>query len=216
MLVRKTTRKDFLSICRMYAGARKFMRQTGNLEQWQGGYPSYDMMIADIDSGNSYVCVNTDNDSADSDRGNTNVNNSNANNNDSNSDSTGAGANGGNAGADINQDEIAAVFYFCVEDEPTYNKIGGRWLSDETYGVVHRLASSRKIKGAGEYCMRWCFDMYPNIKVDTHEDNAPMRGLLQKLGYEYCGTVWMENGAERRAYQKIDANTIISPDNVIQ
>ena len=103
----------------------------------------------------------------------------------------------------ISDDKIAAVFYFNVEDEPSYLKIGGQWLNDDPYGVVHRIASSRVIKGAGEFCINWCLDRCHNLRIDTHRDNLPMRYMLDKLGFVHCGRIWLENGDERMAFQKV-------------
>ena len=97
---------------------------------------------------------------------------------------------------------ISAVFYFAVENEPTYEKIDGAWLDRLPYGVVHRIAKRPGAAGAGAYCLEWCLNRCGNVRIDTHRDNAPMRRLLEKLGYEYCGVIWLKNGDERLAYQK--------------
>jgi len=97
---------------------------------------------------------------------------------------------------------ITAVFYFNVEDEPTYNNINGQWLNSRPYGVVHRIARGPDAKGAGAYCLKWCEAMHPNIRIDTHRDNTAMLKLLDKLGYVYCGVIWLENGDERLAYHR--------------
>jgi len=99
--------------------------------------------------------------------------------------------------------EIAAVFYFAVETDPTYAKIDGAWLNDEPYGVIHRIAANKTAKGAGTFCMDWCYRQHNNIRIDTHNDNEPMKGLLKKLNYSYCGIIWIENGDERVAFQKV-------------
>ena len=103
-------------------------------------------------------------------------------------------------------DKIAAVFYFSIEKEPTYEKIDGAWPDEGEYGVVHRIARARDAKGAGSKCLEWCCEQCReqrcSIRVDTHRDNAPMRKLLGKLGFVYCGVIWLENGDERLAYQK--------------
>ena len=101
-------------------------------------------------------------------------------------------------------DEIVAVFYFCVEREPTYDKIDGGWLDSGSYGVVHRIASSRRVKGAGAFCLVWCLGQCRDLRIDTHRANAPMRGLLNKLGFTYCGIIWLDDGSERLAFQKIN------------
>ena len=101
-------------------------------------------------------------------------------------------------------DEILAAFYLSTEPEKTYNVIDGAWLNDEPYGVIHRIAriKNEKAKGVGEFCLNWCFEEVKNIRIDTHEDNIPMKKLLEKLGYKHCGTIWIETGAKRLAYQK--------------
>ena len=102
----------------------------------------------------------------------------------------------------ICDDKIAAVFYFSIEIEPTYAKIDGQWLSDEPYGVVHRIAASRNFKGAGTFCLDWCLNQCLTLRIDTHRDNIPMKTLLNKLGFTYCGIIWMEDFDERLAFQK--------------
>ena len=103
----------------------------------------------------------------------------------------------------VDGEKIAAVFYFNVEIEPTYSNIDGGWLNDEPYGVVHRIARGPEGRGAGALCLNWCSAQHPNIRIDTHKDNAAMLKLLEKLGYVYCGIIWLENGDERMAFQKL-------------
>ena len=104
----------------------------------------------------------------------------------------------------VENDEIIAVFYFAVEIEPAYESIDGKWLSDDIYGVIHRIAKRRSApKGIGRFCIDWCFEQHGNIRIDTHENNAPMRKLLDNLGFVYCGIVRYSDGAERMAFQKI-------------
>ena len=101
--------------------------------------------------------------------------------------------------------QVLAVFYFNIEKDPTYEKIDGGWLNDEPYGVVHRIARCRNAatKGAGTFCINWCFEQIKNIRIDTHENNLAMRGLLDKLGFTYCGIIWVLEGTEERiAFQK--------------
>ncbi|MCL2401702.1 MAG: GNAT family N-acetyltransferase [Oscillospiraceae bacterium] len=102
----------------------------------------------------------------------------------------------------VRGDEILCVFYFNIERDPTYAKIDGAWLNDEPYGVVHRIARGFHAKGAGAFCLQWCFEQCGNLRIDTHSDNVPMRRLLDKLGFTYCGIIWIENGDERLAFQK--------------
>jgi RimJ/RimL family protein N-acetyltransferase len=42
----------------------------------------------------------------------------------------------------------------------------------------------------------------PNIRIDTHRDNAIMQHLLEKNGFVKCGIIYVEDGSPRIAYQK--------------
>jgi len=98
---------------------------------------------------------------------------------------------------------VLAVFYLAKGPDSTYEKIDGAWLNDEAYGVVHRIARAGDgAAGSGAFCLEWCSQQFPNIRIDTHADNVPMRKLLERLGYVYCGIIRIENGDERLAYQK--------------
>ena len=106
----------------------------------------------------------------------------------------------------IHENKIAGVLCFFVGTDPTYSKIeGGAWLNNDTYAVVHRIASSSEFKGIGTFMMNWAEDRHNNIRIDTHEDNYVMQNMLKKLGYSYCGIIHLENGDPRLAYQKCTA-----------
>ncbi|MDL2288541.1 GNAT family N-acetyltransferase [Oscillospiraceae bacterium OttesenSCG-928-F05] len=99
--------------------------------------------------------------------------------------------------------QMLAVFYFSVERDPTYAVIrDGEWLNDAPYGVVHRIASAGTVRGVGAYCIDWCFEACGNVRIDTHEANLPMQKVLARLGFSRCGTVTLEDGDLRIAYQK--------------
>ena len=104
----------------------------------------------------------------------------------------------------VEEDKIAAVFYFAIEEDPVYKEIfEGAWKNKKQYAVVHRIASAGTVKGAGSFCLKWAAEQYDNVKIDTHKDNVVMQGTLKKCGYEYCGVVYLEDGSERIAYQKV-------------
>lgn len=97
-----------------------------------------------------------------------------------------------------------ATFVFMPCPEPTYLEIyQGAWLNDEPYHVIHRLASLPQQKGIFDLVMDFCKTKTTNIRIDTHRDNAIMRHLMEKHGFVYCGIVYMMNGDERVAYQKV-------------
>ena len=104
----------------------------------------------------------------------------------------------------VNENEILAVFHLSPGPDESYGKIDGAWLNDEPYGVIHRIARLKtdKAKGSGAFCLEWCFEKVKNIRIDTHADNIPMRKLLEKQGYKHCGTIWIETGDERMAFQR--------------
>lgn len=104
------------------------------------------------------------------------------------------------------QGKILGTFCFIRGDDPTYQSIyEGNWLNDEPYGVVHRLATNGRKKGVAATCLNWCFQRTPNVRVDTHRDNKVMRHILEKYGFQPCGLIYVKNGTERIAYQKVKA-----------
>lgn len=96
---------------------------------------------------------------------------------------------------------INAVFYTAGGIDPTYiNIYGGKWLNDNPYGVIHRIASDGSQRGVLKFCIEYCKQFYRDIKIDTHEDNKIMQHLLEKNGFCRCGIIHLENGDERIAY----------------
>ena len=88
----------------------------------------------------------------------------------------------------IEKEQIACVFYYAVEEDDDYRWINGKWLNEEPYAVVHRVASTGIVKGAASYCLDWAYSQIPNIRMDTYADNIPMQRLLEKCGFQYCGS----------------------------
>lgn len=97
--------------------------------------------------------------------------------------------------------------------EPAYDDLDGQWLSDEKYVVVHRVAvaQNEQRKGMGRVLMGAVEDYARSLgirsfRIDTNFDNFAMLGLLEKLGFTYCGEVRSERGS-RKAFEKM-----ISPE----
>lgn len=106
----------------------------------------------------------------------------------------------------LEQEQIAAVFMFFVGEEPTYREIrDGQWKRDRDYGALHRIASSGIVRGAASFCIRWCQEQCrrqgADMRGDTHEANLPMQRVLEKNGFERCGTIFAEDGSPRIAYE---------------
>ncbi len=97
-----------------------------------------------------------------------------------------------------------ATFAFILGNDPTYRCIdGGAWINDAPYGTIHRVASAPGTKGIMERIVAYCFCLTDNIRIDTHRDNIPMQRALLRLGFRYCGIIYLEHGDERLAYQKV-------------
>ena len=102
------------------------------------------------------------------------------------------------------EDGISGVFYFAVEEDPTYREIfDGAWKSESPYAVVHRIAVGKHGRGVAKACFEYAYAQHPNIRIDTHRDNLPMQRALAKNGFVRCGTIYLADGEERIAYQKI-------------
>lgn len=100
--------------------------------------------------------------------------------------------------------EIAGVFCFFKGTDPTYARIyEGEWLSDIPYGVMHRVAVAKRGRGVASFCFDYALGKCGNLRIDTHRDNKPMQAALERNGFAYCGIIYLANGSERLAYQKI-------------
>lgn len=101
----------------------------------------------------------------------------------------------------VENGQIVAAFAFHTQGEPTYSYIEGvGWPDQREYGVVHRVASQSTRKGAAAHCLSWCRAHCRQLRIDTHADNIPMQNLLNKLGFQHCGTIYVEDGSPRLAY----------------
>lgn len=101
-------------------------------------------------------------------------------------------------------EDLLGVFYFSPREvDPTYGSLlEGKWLDEEPYGVIHRLAVHTQGKGAAAYCVDWCMEQCANLRIDTHEENRPMRRFLEKKGFVFCGILQLPDGSLRMGFQK--------------
>ncbi|MGI6229449.1 MAG: GNAT family N-acetyltransferase [Tractidigestivibacter sp.] len=100
--------------------------------------------------------------------------------------------------------EPVAVASVMPGPEPTYASIDGAWVDDGPYWVLHRLASGESGKGYGRRLMEWFGSGHRSCRVDTANQNLPMRGLVESCGFVRCGIVIVEDGTPRIAYQRVN------------
>ena len=143
------------------------------IDQWQNGYPHTNVIHDDIDHGESYSVVC--------------------------------------------DGEICGTFALIEQGEPTYDKIfDGAWLTDEglaadpDYFAIHRVAILVKMRGCGiaTKIIEFAADKARlagkrSLRIDTHRGNVVMRRMLEKHGFAHCGTIFLDSGDERVAYEKL-------------
>ena len=108
--------------------------------------------------------------------------------------------------------KVIGTMAVLFDGEPTYDQIyDGAWkTSEEPYAAIHRVAVDAECKGQGiagtmiEEVVKMCKEKgIRSIKNDTHKDNKSMQRMQAKNGFEYCGIIYQEDGAERIAFEKI-------------
>lgn len=98
---------------------------------------------------------------------------------------------------------IHAAFVMAVGEDPTYQVIEGEWKNDLPYVTLHRIASAGEKRGMVDTIVQWAFQQHANVRGDTHELNLPMRNAFVRNGFEYCGTIWVDDGTPRMAFHKV-------------
>lgn len=114
---------------------------------------------------------------------------------------------------------VIGTLMLSFEGEPIYDYIEGAWLTQSSsacarYAVIHRVTTCSQNKepgtasfGFSQAEQRVRAQGFESIRIDTHEDNLPMKKLLTKCGYVECGAVYLENsqdgGSKRIAFEKI-------------
>ena len=182
MNFRKSTFDDIDRILEIIEKAKAELKKMG-LDQWQKGYPNREVIESDVKKGISYVLEET------------------AENNE-------------NSGEKVSG-KIVGTIVLSPEREEPYSKIEGKWITDDDdYMVVHRLAVDSDVKNKGlatkilEFSEGVCIEnKILSLKADTHENNEPMKRLLVKNGFSFCGLIYLDRepdlGAKRTAYEKI-------------
>ncbi len=106
---------------------------------------------------------------------------------------------------------IASVMALIFTGEPTYDQIyDGQWLTGDThdYAAIHRITVSPHFRNQGVAGQTMAFGKsmaaeagFTSLRIDTHRGNLAMRGMLEKNGFTHCGTIFLESGDPRVAYE---------------
>ena len=96
---------------------------------------------------------------------------------------------------------LHGAFVLQFGEEPNYREIDGAWLSEAPYGTIHRIASDGAVPGLFDTCLAFCRERTGHLRIDTHENNAVMRHLIASRGFRPCGTVRVEDGTSRLAFE---------------
>ena len=104
----------------------------------------------------------------------------------------------------VDDNVIIAYAAIIFGEEPAYNDIKGKWLTNDAYVTVHRVATSNAVKRKGVATQLFkliedlCVEQkMHSIKVDTNFDNVPMLKILNKLSYIYCGEIFLTAHREK-------------------
>ncbi len=170
-MIRKATYEDIPSLMEIFENARGIMRASGNMNQWNDGYPSEEIVRKDIDEGVCYVvcepnkCVGRD------------------------------------FGTKGKERIIATMAFIPGPDPTYSEIHDGEWKDDCPYHVIHRIAVHEPGHGAARKLFDWGFTQARSIRIDTHKDNVIMHHILRKYGFQHCGVIFLANGDPREAYQ---------------
>lgn len=101
------------------------------------------------------------------------------------------------------QGSIHGVFYFAVEEDPTYARIyDGAWHADKPYGVIHRIAGDG-FGGVVRAAVEFALTKIPYLRMDTYRDNQVMQHVLKKNGFRECGVIYVEEDFSMIAFDLI-------------
>ncbi len=174
MKIRATTPKDIDAVMAIIEEARGTIAALG-INQWQNGTPNRAMITEDMALGQGRVVVEDDG-------------------------------------------TIVGTFALIYTVEPTYDDIcDGAWRTADravdgsvAYIAIHRVAISVAHRGRGiSTAMIGYAEEFARIlgkaslRIDTHEGNVVMRRMLEKHGFVHCGTIHLQNGDPRVAYEKV-------------
>ncbi|GEK29506.1 GNAT family N-acetyltransferase [Furfurilactobacillus siliginis] len=107
--------------------------------------------------------------------------------------------------------QVVAVAAAVRGIDPNYRLIEeGAWLQSHDYAAIHRVAVANDFRGEhlGQRLFERLFaklsqDGVDAVRVDTHAGNVPMQHLLTRIGFDFCGFIYIDGTAKRRAYEHV-------------
>ena len=172
MHIRQATYNEIDRLMVIFDNAKAIMRNSGNMEQWNGSYPTVEVVSSDIEAGNCFVLC----------------------------DGEIAGSNQHECEEIIGTMALIPgpdPTYGYIDgqwdnDEPYYviHRIA-------TYAPGRNTAVKMFDWAFGHIAEKGC----RTIRIDTHKDNCIMKHILTGYGFNMCGVIYLADGAARDAYQ---------------
>lgn len=104
-----------------------------------------------------------------------------------------------------NEQDILGCMAIIKGIDENYQTINGKWLSDNEYITIHRIAVGNKAlsKHIGAFMIdeaKKLLDIYQvdSIKADTHKDNKIMLKLLLNHGFIHCGQIELKSREDNK------------------
>ena len=96
------------------------------------------------------------------------------------------------------EEEIIGVFALIYGVDETYNKIKGKWINDDEYVTIHKIAVKYYQQHIASFILDYVVNCIKlkfinNIRIDTHKDNISMKTFLKKNKFTYCGVISITN-----------------------
>ena len=110
-------------------------------------------------------------------------------------------------------EETIGFFAMIFGVDITYNVIDGKWINNDEYVTIHKIASKYYRRHIASFILSYVEQTIANkgiknIRIDTHIDNVSMNAFLLKNGFVKCGTIsitcnFEDKNSLRIAYQKV-------------
>ena len=172
MHIRQATYNDIDRLMIIFAKAKAIMRNSGNMEQWNGSYPTVEVVRGDIDAGNCFVLCDGE--------------------------VTGSHLHEceeiiGTMALIPGPDPPYVYIEGQWDNEEPYYVIH----RIATYAPGRNTAVKMFDWAYGHIAEKGC----RTIRIDTHKDNCIMKHILTGYGFNMCGVIYLADGAARDAYQ---------------